>query len=284
MVEPVTVVIPARNAAATLPAQLAALARQLGAPPFRIVVVDNGSSDNTADVARSSGATVVQCLRPGVNVARNAGIGCVREGIVLLCDADDVVGERWVGEMTRQWKPGTWVAGRIDYRTLNADDVLRMRGLPTLSEPVFSERDGVTTFGGNCGFSIDMWRTLGGFDERLSGAGDETEFFRRASAAGFTGVVASDAILSYRLRPSIVGFMKERYQRGTFAAASAPDDHVGIWRAIADFFGALARAPLWLAPRWRRGAFLGHVSARLGYLLGTASERAKLVRNRRTAH
>ena len=47
-----SVVIPTYNAAATLDATLAALAAQEGVAPFEVVVADNGSVDDSAEVAR----------------------------------------------------------------------------------------------------------------------------------------------------------------------------------------------------------------------------------------
>ncbi len=74
-----TVVIPCRNAAATLGEQLAALATQEWDGEWEVVVVDNGSDDGTGDLARDwplpVSMTVVREERPGINVARNAGVG-----------------------------------------------------------------------------------------------------------------------------------------------------------------------------------------------------------------
>ena len=47
----VSVVVPARDAAATLPRTLACLEAQQGAPEFEVVVVDDGSGDGTAEIA-----------------------------------------------------------------------------------------------------------------------------------------------------------------------------------------------------------------------------------------
>ena len=49
----VSVVVPAFNAATTLPAQLEALALQQTSVPFEVIVVDNASTDDTAAVAAS---------------------------------------------------------------------------------------------------------------------------------------------------------------------------------------------------------------------------------------
>src|SRR4051795_7426218 len=66
----VSVLIAARDAAATLAATLDSLSRQT-APPDEIVVVDDGSTDKTADIAGATGAHVVRTPPLGLAVARN---------------------------------------------------------------------------------------------------------------------------------------------------------------------------------------------------------------------
>ncbi|HEY3217223.1 MAG TPA: glycosyltransferase family 2 protein [Candidatus Eisenbacteria bacterium] len=84
----VAVVIPARDEEASLPRLLAQLPRQ---GIREIVVVDNGSRDRTAEVARSAGATVVHESRRGYGAACLAGIAHLRSrppDIVAFLDAD----------------------------------------------------------------------------------------------------------------------------------------------------------------------------------------------------
>jgi glycosyltransferase involved in cell wall biosynthesis len=78
------VVIPCRDEAAALPLVLADLPAGL-----RAIVVDNGSSDGTADVARELGATVVEESRPGYGAAVHAGVLAATAPYVAVVDGDD---------------------------------------------------------------------------------------------------------------------------------------------------------------------------------------------------
>lgn len=78
------VVIPCRDEAAALPLVLAGLPDGL-----RPIVVDNGSTDGTADVARRLGATVVHEPRPGYGAAVHAGVLAATSAYVAVVDGDD---------------------------------------------------------------------------------------------------------------------------------------------------------------------------------------------------
>ena len=80
---PVTVVLPCLNEAASLPGVLADLP-----DGYRALVVDNNSTDATAEVARRHGAEVVAESRPGYGAAVHAGVVAATTPIVAVLDAD----------------------------------------------------------------------------------------------------------------------------------------------------------------------------------------------------
>ena len=79
----VTVVLPCLNEAASLPGVLSRVPSG-----YHSLVVDNNSTDGTADVARRHGAEVVAEPRPGYGSAVHAGIVAARTPIVAVLDAD----------------------------------------------------------------------------------------------------------------------------------------------------------------------------------------------------
>jgi glycosyltransferase involved in cell wall biosynthesis len=80
---PVTVVLPCLNEAEPLPAVLAAIPTG-----YQALVVDNNSTDATAEVARRHGARVVAEPRPGYGAAVHAGVVAATTPIVAVLDAD----------------------------------------------------------------------------------------------------------------------------------------------------------------------------------------------------
>ncbi|GGO34848.1 glycosyl transferase [Deinococcus humi] len=93
-----SVIIPARNEAAYLPLTLRALEAQRK-PPAEVIVVDNGSTDDTVGVARAWGARVLHCARPGVACARQWGLEAARSDWVATTDADSLPSPQWLQKL-----------------------------------------------------------------------------------------------------------------------------------------------------------------------------------------
>ncbi|MGG5818862.1 TIGR04283 family arsenosugar biosynthesis glycosyltransferase [Falsiroseomonas sp. HW251] len=91
--EALSTVIPALNAAAILPATIAAL----GGAAAEVVVADAGSTDGTPEVARGLGATVIEAAR-GRGTQLAAGVAAARGPWLLLLHADTCLAPGWAAE------------------------------------------------------------------------------------------------------------------------------------------------------------------------------------------
>jgi len=113
-----TVIIPALNASQTLNACLSALASE-GVPSFNtaLVVVDDGSGDETAAVAVRACATVIKGPENGPAGARNAGMRAASTDVVVFLDADTVPVKGWLSEMVSPLHDPGVVAVKGRYRT-----------------------------------------------------------------------------------------------------------------------------------------------------------------------
>ena len=90
-----SVVVPVKDDAAELRGLLDALARQT-VPPLEIIVVDNGSVDDSARIAAQAGCRVLSEPRPGIAAAASIGYDAARGDLILRCDADSRPGPTWV--------------------------------------------------------------------------------------------------------------------------------------------------------------------------------------------
>jgi glycosyltransferase involved in cell wall biosynthesis len=277
-----SVIIPARNAARTITAQLDALTRQAFRGSWEVLVVDNASTDDTAAVARRysttlPGMTVLSCPRPGANAARNVGLRAARGRVVLFCDADDIVADDWIAAMVRALGASPVVAGAIDDRSLNSAEVLAGAPRRTSSLEVsanFLPR-GITA---NLGVRTDAARAIGGFDEAFQFGATDTEFCWRLQLAGYSIAYESAAVVAWRRYGDLRTVSRKAFKTGRaharlfrlFRAAGMPrTDPV---RAVVGWARLLVTAPFRMRGTARR-EWVRAASASAGRLVGSVEQR-----------
>lgn len=101
----VSVVIPAYNEEKFLPSCLQSLMEQT-VKAGEIIVVDNNSSDRTAEIAAKFGAKVVKERKQGISYARNAGFDAASGDVIARCDADSVLLPDWIEKIGQDFEKG----------------------------------------------------------------------------------------------------------------------------------------------------------------------------------
>ncbi|HYW55113.1 MAG TPA: glycosyltransferase, partial [Dongiaceae bacterium] len=173
-----SVVIATKDRAALLDAALASLRAQEGAPEYELVVVDNGSSDATPDVARKHGASYAFVAEPNRGKARNAGIALATGDAIAFVDDDVVTPPQFLAAHAQAHRDEIFplaVSGPI----LNVADPSQ-RPEPTPAN--FSRAFFVTC---NVSVRAASLRAVGGFDEDFDLYGwEDTELGARLRAHG----------------------------------------------------------------------------------------------------
>lgn len=215
---PFSVVIAAYNAAATLGEQLDALARQVDAPPFEVLVCDNGSSDDTPAVVRSRyealpGLRLIDAsARRGASNARNAGAAAARGEFLLFCDADDVVADDWVASYAtcatdHDALAGGWEFARLnDFHEHTGADHAPLFYLPFL--PGFAANGA-----GNLAVRRSVFAAVGGFDTSLR-AGEDADLCIRMQLAGTALEPCPHAVVHVRLKTGLQDTTRQAFGFG----------------------------------------------------------------------
>lgn len=192
----ISVVIPAYNAAAFLPAAVENVRRQ-NQPLLEIIVVDDGSQDDSANVASSLKVRYFRQENSGPAAARNAGLTEARGEFIAFLDADDL------------WPEGSLQA-RVDCLQSNPNIEIALGKVRCLrevaptentdaAEPATELSEPFVSF--NIGAALyrkSVFEKIGAFDPALR-FGEDTDWFMRAREAGVGLLVLSETTLHYRL-------------------------------------------------------------------------------------
>jgi glycosyltransferase involved in cell wall biosynthesis len=180
-----SVVVPAYNEAAFLEDCLASLASQDFAGSFEVIVIDNNSADQTAEIARSRGATVVNEQHLGVCWARRAGTMVARGEIIVSTDADTTFDPGWLSRIDRTFTASpacVAVAGPCRYRAAPwwGDFYVWVLFLMVHVVHVVTGRVVYVT-ATNIAFRKSAWT---GYDTSATQGGDELDLLRRLRSRG----------------------------------------------------------------------------------------------------
>jgi glycosyltransferase involved in cell wall biosynthesis len=253
-----SVVIATKDRAALLDAALASLRAQEDAPAYELVVVDNGSSDATPDVAHKHGAEYVFVAEPNRGKARNAGIAHATGDAILFVDDDVVAPPQFLAAHAKAHHDEIFplaVSGPI----LNVPDAAQ-RPEPTAAN--FSRAFFVTC---NVSVRAASLRAIGGFDEDFDLYGwEDTELGARLRAHGVRRAFAWDAYL-WHIKPptpeSLEDALRKAVEKARMAARFVRKMPTARVKLATGAYGFnLARARL-LAPSFAQPLFAGLASS-----------------------
>jgi glycosyltransferase involved in cell wall biosynthesis len=194
----ISAIVPSYNAARFLPEAIASIQAQ-NYPAIEILLIDDGSTDNTPEIAAGYGSAVRYFQKPngGAASARNLGLREARGEIFAFLDADDQWPERKLAvqlpRLAAADAPDV-VSGRIRYIALPGALMLDYR-FEGPDQTVAHIHLGAALY------RRSAFQAVGPFDESLH-VGEDQDWFLRAREQGLKIVVMRDVTLHYRLHDS----------------------------------------------------------------------------------
>jgi len=220
-----SVIVPARDSAATLGRTLDCLAAQRGAPEFEVIVVDDGSTDQTALVARRAGVRVVRAAGEGSGAARNAGVREARGAVIAFTDADCFPSPDWLAAGLRRLDGLDLVAGAVKPDPSST--------LGPFDRTVFVERETGLYETANLFIRRELFARVGGFEPWLEDGGPRRGWTNpelgedvwlgwRARRAGARSAFEPAALVHHAVhRRGPAGYVSERRRARHFPAMAA---------------------------------------------------------------
>jgi GT2 family glycosyltransferase len=216
----ISVVVCSYNGSRTIGETLGALAK-LDYPDYEVIVVDDGSTDNTSAIAERYSFRLIRTENNGLSAARNVGMNAATGEIVAYTDDDAYPDPHWLRYLALAFMRtdhagigGPNIAPPGD--GLIADCVANAPGGPVhvlLSDDVAEHIPGC-----NMAFRRERLTAIGGFDPRFRIAGDDVDICWRLQERGWTlGFTPSAAVWHHR-RDSIKEYFK---QQRNYAEAEA---------------------------------------------------------------
>jgi glycosyltransferase involved in cell wall biosynthesis len=225
----ITIAVPTRNRASYLEVALSSLACQRTEVPYEVIVIDDGSTDATADVVRAHGCRYERFAAPrGLNAARNRALELARAQLIAFLDDDIFAPPHWLAALHAgaQRHPQSEAFGgaiRAAIEGTGARGCGRERPPVTTLDLGERDRPARRVWGANMALRRSALERAGRFDEAIGGHGDEEEWLEALLQRGGTIMYLADAWVAHRrVGPdaTIRSLARSAYARGRGARAS----------------------------------------------------------------
>jgi O-antigen biosynthesis protein len=212
----ISVVVCTYNGSRTLRECLNGL-RQVDYPDYEIIVVDDGSTDRSPDIAREFGVRLISTENRGLSAARNTGLEAATGEIVAYIDDDAYPDPHWLTYLAATFRKtrhaalgGPNIAPPGDGDT--ADAVVNAPGGPV--HVLLSDTEAEHIPGCNMAFRKSCLEALGGFDPQFRAAGDDVDLCWRIQQKGWTIGFHPAALVWHHRRNSLRAYWRQQQGYG----------------------------------------------------------------------
>lgn len=203
----VSIIIPCYGQAHWLPDAIeSALAQTV---PCEVIVVNDGSPDNTSEVAKMYPVRLVEKENGGLSSARNAGIKEATGDWILTLDADDKIAPNFIEKCLENKDNYDIIAtGQQEFGDTNR--IWFPHPHPTFDDFITANRINCCSL-----FKKEIWEKIGGYDEDMKLGYEDWDFWLRATQRGYKVKTIQEPLFFYR-------------KHGTSMVTNAIKNHMSI--------------------------------------------------------
>jgi cellulose synthase/poly-beta-1,6-N-acetylglucosamine synthase-like glycosyltransferase len=215
----VSVIIPAYNTEKTISKTLqAVLSQDFPKNQFEVLVVDDGSTDNTKKiVSKFKRVKLISIRHSGPAKARNTGAKLAKGEIIVFTDSDCIPKKNWLKSLVLPFKDKDIVCVAGSYATLNKNKLIaRFIGFEIEYRHQKMKKFKTIDFVGsyNCAYKKFIFKKFHGFDESfIVASGEDTELSYRIKDAGYKVIFKPKAMVFHPHPDNLLTYIKQKYNR-----------------------------------------------------------------------
>jgi GT2 family glycosyltransferase len=212
----ISVIVCSHNGEATIGTCLDALGR-LDYPDYEVIVVDDGSTDRTAEIAAGFDVQLIRTENCGLSSARNTGLEAATGEIVAFTDDDAWPDRDWLRYLAHAFASSGYVGIGGPNLPPKSAGVVESAVAHAPGGPIhvlLSDGQAEHIPGCNMAFRREALQEVGGFDPQFRIAGDDVDICWRLQERGSTIGFSPAAVVLHRRRGSVRAYLRQQSEYG----------------------------------------------------------------------
>jgi cellulose synthase/poly-beta-1,6-N-acetylglucosamine synthase-like glycosyltransferase len=218
----ISAIVPVFNAEKTINSCLTSLLNQDFNGKYEIILVDDGSADNTLQIIKGflkkykKKIRLMRQAHKGPATARNLGIKYARGDIILFTDSDCIVEKNWITQMIAPLKKEEISGVQGAYKTKQKEIIAKFCQLEIEERYEKMKKSQYIDFIGtySAAYRKKIFQKIGGFNEEYKiASGEDMDFSFKAAKAGYKLVFNPDAVVYHHHPSNLPWYMKQKFGR-----------------------------------------------------------------------
>jgi len=218
-----SIIIPAYNSGSTISSCLAsALNQSVSKKDYEVILVDDGSIDNTTGIAEDYSVKIIKQSNQGPAAARNTGAHEAKGDVLVFTDSDCEIDNKFIETILTPFEQNQQIVGvQGSYRTKQEQFVARFAQVEIETRYKKMAKNQSIDFIGTyaAAYEREVFRNCGGFDTCFPQAsGEDADFSYKLQKEGYKMIFKRGAFVYHRHPSTLRKYLRSKFYRGFWRA------------------------------------------------------------------